>query len=146
MTVAGNAVTVAGNAVTVEGNRLYAIGAADGKETIFCFDAQSGAIRWRHGVGGRISGSATIVGSIVYFSNLAAKNTIGLDARTGHQVFAFPDGAFNPVVSDDGTVYLTGYTKLYQMLPVRPKPGHKPPREAKKPSKRGGSGPGSRRK
>ena len=38
--------------------------------------------------------------------------------RTGRKVFGFPDGAFNPVVADDkGTIYLSGYTMLYQMLP-----------------------------
>jgi outer membrane protein assembly factor BamB len=88
---------------------------------LYAFNARSGAIRWTHAAGGRISGSATIVGGIVYFSDLGARNTIGLDARTGHQVFGFPDGAFNPVVSDDGTVYLTGYSMLYQMIPSRPR-------------------------
>src|SRR5581483_879145 len=92
-------------------------GSYDG--TFYAFNAQSGAIRWRHRVGGRISGSATIVGSIVYLSNLGARNTVGLDARTGHQVFAFHDGAFNPVVCDYSTVYLTGYSKLYQLIPKR---------------------------
>ncbi len=90
-------------------------GSYDG--SFYAFNAQSGGIRWRHDVGGRISGSATIVGSIVYFSNLGAKNTVGLDARTGRQVFRFPDGAFNPVVCDGQTVYLTGYTQLYQLVP-----------------------------
>jgi len=85
----------------------------------YAFDAQSGAVRWRHAVGGRISGSATIIGGIVYLSNLAVRNTIGLDVRTGRQVFSFPDGAFNPIVSDNGNVYLTGYTKLYQLIPKR---------------------------
>ncbi|HUE26046.1 MAG TPA: PQQ-binding-like beta-propeller repeat protein [Solirubrobacteraceae bacterium] len=85
----------------------------------YAFNAQSGAIRWRHPAGGKISGSATIVGDIVYFSDLAAKNTQGLDARTGRRVFLFPDGAFNPVVADSSTIYLTGYTMLYQMIPKR---------------------------
>jgi outer membrane protein assembly factor BamB len=105
----------------------------------YAFNAQSGAIRWRHSVGGRISGSATIVGSIVYFSNLGARNTIGLDTRTGHQVFGFPDGAFNPVVCDDGTVYLTGYTKLYQLFPRR----SRAPSNSKSPAKRHQSGGGT---
>ena len=83
----------------------------------YAFNAQSGAIRWRHFAGGRISGSATVVGHIVYFSDLGAKDTQGLDARTGRRVFHFPDGAFNPVVADYSTVYLTGYTQLYQMIP-----------------------------
>ena len=92
-------------------------GSYDG--SFYAFNAQSGAIRWRHPAGGRISGSATVVGHIVYFSDLGAKNTQGLDARTGHRVFFFPDGAFNPVVADYSTIYMTGYTMLYQMIPKR---------------------------
>ena len=65
----------------------------------------------------RSPGSATIVGNVVYYSDLGTKTTAGLDVRTGRQVFSFPDGAFNPVVADDGAIYLSGYTMLYQMLP-----------------------------
>jgi outer membrane protein assembly factor BamB len=92
------------------------LGSYDGN--FYAFNAQSGAIRWKHPAGGRISGSATIVGNVVYYSDLGSRTTAGLDVHNGHQVFSFPDGAFNPVVCDDaGTVYLTGYTKLYQLLP-----------------------------
>ncbi len=96
------------------------IGSYDG--TFYAFDARSGAIRWTHAAGGRISGSATIVGDVVYFSDLGSRTTTGLDARTGRQVFFFPDGAFNPVVADYSTIYLTGYSMLYQMLPKRAAP------------------------
>jgi outer membrane protein assembly factor BamB len=92
------------------------LGSYDGN--FYAFDARSGAIRWRHPAGGKISGSATIVGNVVYYSDLGTKTTAGLDVRTGHKVFSFPDGAFNPVVCDDtDTIYLSGYTMLYQMLP-----------------------------
>ncbi len=92
-------------------------GSYDGN--FYAFNAQSGVIRWRHPAGGRISGSATVVGDIVYFSDLGSKSTEGLDARTGRRVYFFPDGAFNPVVADYSTVYLTGYSMLYQMIPKR---------------------------
>jgi outer membrane protein assembly factor BamB len=92
------------------------LGSYDGN--FYAFDARSGAIRWRHPAGGKISGSATIVGNVVYYSDLGTKTTAGLDVRSGRQVFSFPDGAFNPVVSDDATIYLSGYTMLYQMLPA----------------------------
>ena len=93
------------------------IGSYDGH--FYAFDARSGAVRWRHPAGGRISGSATVVGGVVYFSDLGTRSTTGLDARTGRAVFSFRDGAFNPVVCDSGAVYLTGYSMLYQLLPVR---------------------------
>jgi outer membrane protein assembly factor BamB len=92
------------------------LGSYDGN--FYAFDARSGAIRWKHPAGGKISGSATIVGNVVYYSDLGTKTTAGLNVRTGHEVFSFSDGAFNPVVADDtGTIYLSGYTRLYQMLP-----------------------------
>ncbi len=93
------------------------LGSYDG--TFYAFDARSGAVRWTHSAGGRISGSATIVGGIVYFSNLGSKTSSGLDARTGKEVFSFPDGAFNPVVCDQTTIFLSGYSTLYQLLPRR---------------------------
>jgi outer membrane protein assembly factor BamB len=93
------------------------LGSYDGN--FYAFDARSGAIRWKHPAGGKISGSATIVGNVVYYSDLGSKTTAGLNVRTGHQVFSFPDGAFNPIVADDaGHLYLSGYTMLYQMLPA----------------------------
>ncbi len=86
----------------------------------YAFDAQSGAVRWTHRAAGRISGSPTIVGNVVYFSDLGSKTTTGLDTRTGRQVYFFPDGAFNPIVADPGELYLSGYSRLYQMLPAHP--------------------------
>ncbi len=44
------------------------VGSYDGN--FYAFNAQSGAIRWRHPAGGRISGSATVVGNVVYYSDL----------------------------------------------------------------------------
>jgi outer membrane protein assembly factor BamB len=85
----------------------------------YAFNARTGAIRWKHHAGGKISGSATILGGIVYYSDLGSKTTVGLDARTGKQVFFFRDGAFNPVIADPSTVYLAGYTRLYEMIPAR---------------------------
>jgi outer membrane protein assembly factor BamB len=35
-------------AVSVQGKRLYTIGAKEGKETLFCLDARSGAVLWRY--------------------------------------------------------------------------------------------------
>jgi outer membrane protein assembly factor BamB len=96
------------------------IGSYDGN--FYAFDARSGAVRWRHASGGKISGSATVVGGLVYFSNLGATITEGLDARTGRKVFGFSDGAFNPVVADRRAIYFAGYTSLYEMLPTRRPP------------------------
>jgi outer membrane protein assembly factor BamB len=96
------------------------LGSYDG--SFYAFDARSGAIRWRHPSGNRISGSPTIVNRVVYYSTLGNKTTIGLDVRTGRRVFTFGDGAFSPVVCDPGAIYLTGYSKLYQLLPNKHHP------------------------
>jgi outer membrane protein assembly factor BamB len=90
-------------------------GSYDGN--FYAFNAQSGAVRWHYRGDGKISGSATILGNTVYFSTLAVKTTTGLDARTGKRVFFWHDGEFNPIIADGSTVYLTGYSKLYEMIP-----------------------------
>lgn len=91
------------------------IGSYDGY--LYAFNARSGAIRWRHKAGGKISGSPQIIGSVVYYDDLASKATAGLDVRTGRQVFSFPDGAFNPAITDGHAIYLVGVSKLYELLP-----------------------------
>jgi outer membrane protein assembly factor BamB len=96
------------------------IGSYDG--SFYAFDARSGAVRWRYAAGAKISGSATIVANVVYFSNLGAKTTVGLNVRTGRRAFFWPDGAFNPVIADRRAIYLAGYTNLYELLPGRATP------------------------
>jgi outer membrane protein assembly factor BamB len=91
------------------------IGSYDGN--LYAFNARSGSVRWTHDAGGRISGSPTIVGNVVYYSNLASKTTTGVNVRSGHTVFSFPEGSFNPVIADPTAIYLTGYSDLHQLLP-----------------------------
>jgi outer membrane protein assembly factor BamB len=93
------------------------VGSYDGN--FYAFNARSGALRWKHPAGGRISGSSTIVGNVVYYSDLGSKTTSGLNLRTGKQVFFFHDGAFNGVVADYGALYLCGSSTLYELLPKR---------------------------
>ncbi|MFL5835678.1 MAG: PQQ-binding-like beta-propeller repeat protein [Solirubrobacteraceae bacterium] len=91
------------------------VGSYDG--TFYALDARAGKVRWQRKAGGRISGSATIVGNVVYFANLAKRTTIGLAVRSGATVLKFPHGGFNPVISDGRKVYLTGYASLYGLIP-----------------------------
>ena len=93
------------------------VGSYDGD--FYALSAYSGAVRWRHASGEPISGSGTIVGHIIYYSTLRAKRTLGLDLRTGHQVFSFPDGEFASVIADRGAMYLIGASTIYQLLPGR---------------------------
>jgi len=94
------------------------VGSYDGD--MYAFNAQSGAIRWRHPAGGKISGASTVVGKVLYYSDLGSKTTTGLDAASGRPVFSFPDGAFTPVIADYHAIYLDGYNKIYQLPPGRP--------------------------
>jgi hypothetical protein len=95
----------------------------------YAFNAASGAIRWVHEDAhhDRISGSATVVNGVVYYSDLDDRLTTGLDARTGKVVFSFPDGAFSPVVADPSHIYLSGGYTLYELMP--PKPAQSPSSE-----------------
>jgi outer membrane protein assembly factor BamB len=117
------------------------LGSYDGN--FYAFNARSGAVRWTHSVGGRISGSSTIVGHVVYFSDLGTRTSIGLDTRTGRTVFTFRDGAFTPVIADFGAIYLIGYGAVYQMLPKRSRAsaaGTRVPTRAARYSRHTGSG------
>jgi outer membrane protein assembly factor BamB len=90
-------------------------GSYDG--TFYALDARSGATRWTYRDGGKISGAATVVGNIVYYSNWGKRNTTALGARTGRRVWTSTRGAFNPVVSNGDTVYLTGFSSVAAFEP-----------------------------
>jgi outer membrane protein assembly factor BamB len=93
------------------------IGSYDGN--FYAYNAYSGGVRWSHSAGGRIDGSSTVLGNVVYYSDLGSNTTAGLNLRTGQQVFSFPDGEFSPVITDGKAVFLIGYQTIYQMLPRR---------------------------
>jgi outer membrane protein assembly factor BamB len=97
------------------GPTLY-IGSYNG--TFYAINARSGHVSWRFHAHGRISGSATIIGRTVYFSDLATHRTYGLGISTGRVLFEKPTGAFDPVISDGSDVYLTGDTGLYGLAPT----------------------------
>jgi outer membrane protein assembly factor BamB len=92
-------------------------GSYDG--VFYAVDARNGKVRWTHRDGGKISGGATVIGDIVYFSNIGKKDTTGLGARRGKEVFHMGRGAFNPVISDGRTIFLTGYSSLYALRPQK---------------------------
>jgi outer membrane protein assembly factor BamB len=83
----------------------------------YALNARSGAVRWAHPSGGRISGSSTVINNVVYYSVLGSRRTIGLNATTGRVEYHYPDGAFTPMIADRGHLYLSGYDKIYQLIP-----------------------------
>ena len=86
-------------------------GSYDGK--FYALNARTGAIDWRFAAGGKISGSATIIGRTVYLADLGQRRIYGLGISTGHKIFEMDTGAFDPAVSDGHDVYLTGYSGLF---------------------------------
>jgi outer membrane protein assembly factor BamB len=86
--------------------------------TFYAINARSGHVSWSFDAHGKISGSATIVGDIVYFADLGRHRTLGLGISTGRLVFEKPTGAFDPVIADDSNIYLTGLTGLYGLAPT----------------------------
>ena len=87
------------------------VGSYDG--TFYAIDARSGDIRWQQDAGGGVSGAASLIGHTVYVANLAKTRTIGFNIVNGKRVFAFRDGAYNPIISDGRLLYLTGRKQIY---------------------------------
>jgi outer membrane protein assembly factor BamB len=92
-------------------------GSYDG--TFYALDARSGKVRWTHRSGGKISGSPTIVGDVVYYADLGRAVTVGLKTGSGKVVFKYPIGAYDPIVSDGVNLYLTGNRSLTSLEPRR---------------------------
>lgn len=92
------------------GGTVY-VGSHDGH--LYAFDARTGKVRWKHKAGGRISGGPTVVGDVVFYSNLGRKSTVALGAVTGRRLWGIRRGAFHPVISDGTRIYLNGYSSLY---------------------------------
>jgi outer membrane protein assembly factor BamB len=83
----------------------------------YALNARSGHVSWSFDAHGRISGSATIVGKVVYFADLGEHRTYGLGISTGRKLFEMHTGAFDPVISDGRNIYLTGFTGLFGLAP-----------------------------
>ncbi len=91
------------------------IGSYDG---IFeALDLKTGNRVWPFDVKGRISGSATVVGNVVYTSVLARpgepNRSFGLDIADGTKLWRGNDGRYSPAVGAGRTLYIVGRTTLY---------------------------------
>jgi outer membrane protein assembly factor BamB len=101
------------------------IGSYDGD--LYALSASNGATEWTASVGA-ISGSATVVNNTVYVSTVYSPGSYGFNARTGAQVFSFPDGSYTTVVADRNALFLMGKYTLYKFVPKNaklPKPNKK---------------------
>jgi outer membrane protein assembly factor BamB len=91
------------------------VGSYDGR--FYALDARSGAQRWVRSLGSKISGAATIVGDLVFVSDLDRRATWALGARTGRTMWKTNRGAFNPAISDGRRIYFNGYSSLFAIDP-----------------------------
>ena len=87
---------------------------------LYALSASTGATEWTASVGD-ISGSATVVNNTVYVSTVYSPGSYGFDARTGAQVFSFPDGSYTTVVADRNALFLMGKYTLYKFVPKNAK-------------------------
>src|SRR4051812_21529744 len=93
------------------------IGSYSGR--FLALNARSGRTLWSRGGYGTISGAASIIGRVVYFSSLTARRTWALSAKTGRSLWSIGKGAFNPAISDGKRVYITGYGSQYAFMTPR---------------------------
>ena len=80
----------------------------------YALDAGTGNVRWRFRANGAISGAASVVDGVVYFSTFAER-TYALRAADGHALETWPDGKYSPVVADRERLYLVGLGRLYAL-------------------------------
>jgi outer membrane protein assembly factor BamB len=93
------------------------VGSYDGH--FYALDARTGAPRWTFAAGDSISGAGTVIGRVVYFSTVHTHKTFGVDVESGKQVWSFGHGAYTPAISDGQTLYLTGYSSEFALVPRR---------------------------
>jgi len=103
-------------------HELVLVGSYSGR--FYALDAGTGEPHWMFDAHGPISGSATVIGGVVYFSTLTQKGlkngrTYALDARTGKLLWTFPDGKYTPAVAAGRRLFLVGYGVVYGMVPKR---------------------------
>ena len=113
------------------GGTVYA-GSYDGR--LYALDARTGKVRWKRKSGGKLSGGPTVVGDLVFYSNLKRKSTAAVGASTGKRVWSIGRGAFDPGISDGRHFYLVGYSSLLMLEPKGEKKA-KPKKPETKPKK-----------
>ncbi len=87
--------------------------------SIYAIDAKTGDLRWQESAGGPVIGSLSIVGNVVYVATFDPTTTTGFNPANGKKVFTYPTGAYMPVISDGRRLYLTGYSSISALQPLK---------------------------
>lgn len=96
------------------------IGSFDG--SVYALDAKTGSERWVSSAGGPVIGSLSVIGRIVYVATFEGTTTTGFKLTNGEKKFSFKTGAYMPVISDGRRIYLTGYSSIFALQPVKERP------------------------
>ena len=85
--------------------------------TFYALDARTGRERWTRNLGSRISGSASVIGDLVFVSAIGSKSSWAMGANTGATLWRTRRGAFHPAISDGRRIYFNGYSSLFGLDP-----------------------------
>ena len=83
----------------------------------YALDARSGDVRWSRALGGAISGSASVLGDLVFVSAIGTTSSWALGANTGRTYWKTRRGAFNAAIGDGHRIYFNGYSSLFGLDP-----------------------------
>jgi outer membrane protein assembly factor BamB len=98
------------------GKATVYVGSYDG--SFYALDARSGSVRWSRKLGSKLSGSATMIGDLVFVSDIGTRSSWALGTSTGQTVWRTHRGAFNPAISDGRRIYFNGYSSLFALDPA----------------------------
>jgi hypothetical protein len=74
-------------------------------------------VRWSRDLGSKISGSASVIGDLVFVSSIGLKSSWALGVNTGTTIWKTRRGAFHPAISDGRRIYFNGYSSLFGLDP-----------------------------
>ena len=84
----------------------------------YAINGASGTERWSFPAGGPISGAASVINGIVYFSTLGHPGkTYAVNANTGRLVEKWHDGDYSPAIAAYGRLFLIGLGRIYALEP-----------------------------
>ncbi len=85
---------------------------------LYALNAKTGTTDWSAGplpaAKPGISGSATVINNVVYVSTVYSPGSFGFNARTGKQVWHYPDGSYTTAIADQNALFLMGKYVLYK--------------------------------
>ena len=85
---------------------------------LYALNAKTGSVEWSAGplpaARPGISGSATVINNTVYVSTVYSAGSFGFNARTGKQVWHYPDGSYTTAIANQNALFLMGKYTLYK--------------------------------